>query len=89
MQYLFMRLVFFMFVNGAQAASGAHLGALAKDTVEVIVSLTVMMAVMGIYVGAIKLRKGMESEGKPVIIGACICLFIASSLYMIVSFIWK
>ena len=88
MQYFFILLVFIS-INEAQAASGASLAATAKEVVDVIVSLTVMMAVMGIYIGAIKIRKGMDSEGKPVIIGACICLFIVSSLYMIVSFVWK
>lgn len=79
----------FVSIKRAEAASGAGLDAAAKEIIEVIVYLAVIMATMGIFIGAIKIRKGLESEGKPVIIGSCICLFIASSLYMIVSFVWS
>ncbi len=79
----------FVLVNRAEAASAARLNAAAKEIVEVIIYLAVIMATIGIFIGAIKIRKGMESEGKPVIVGSCICLFVASSLYMIVSFVWS
>jgi len=74
--------------NKAFAASGSpQLEAAGKNITDLIVLLTVILATIGIFIGAIQIRKGLHSEGKQVILGSCVCLFIASSLYMIIALV--
>ncbi|MFQ5543516.1 MAG: hypothetical protein ACE5FY_04085 [Nitrospiria bacterium] len=65
----------------------ARLEAAGREITELIVLLSVIAATIGILMGAIKIRKGQHTEGKDVITGSCVCLFVASTLYMIISLV--
>ncbi len=77
-----------VFERTAEAAvNNARLEAAGREITELIVLLSVIAATIGILMGAIKIRKGLQAEGKDVITGSCVCLFVASSLYMIISLV--
>lgn len=77
----------FLISSAEAVVNSSRLEAAGRSITELIVLLSVIAATIGILMGAIKIRKGLQTEGKDVIIGSCVCLFIASSLYMIISLV--
>jgi len=76
-----------LMVSESPALAGQGIEAAQKAITGPIVIVTIIAAAAGLLKGAIQFRKGVESEGMGTIQGACICLIVISSLYLIVSFI--
>lgn len=60
----------------------------AKNIVDLVLLLASIVAVLGIFYGAAKMRKGLQSEGFDTLQGSAICLVVISSLYMIIGLVF-